>query len=428
VTLKVTAPPRPALRVATAVTLAVIMVYAAAVAGILVLVSQKLVHQTDGHLGVHLIDYRQASAMRSPASVRLEADGPPVYLWRVSSLDAVVATSTGAPSLPMEILAAKRSVALTAAMSGRDFRFAQIALADGSRVFAAESLTGGYEVQSVLLKSALLVSPVLLVGVFASAFGIWRRASKPIEDSRRRELEFTANASRELRTPLTAIQSTVELALAAPGTAGGYRRALQAVAGESVHLRRSVEDLLWLARLESEPPASQTEVVDVVAVARRCAAHYEPIVRAEHVLLNVELTDDGAAQIVAVGGWLDRLVSVLLENAIRCANAPGQVLLRIDSSRRGVSLTVAHDGPAIPLAARGRSFHRFWRIDENAGEDAGLGTAIADAVVRSTHGQWMVDASTLPVASVTVNWPRLRSAGGGNCAHLRRGRFGRFVR
>jgi two-component system, OmpR family, sensor histidine kinase QseC len=103
------------------------------------------------------------------------------------------------------------------------------------------------------------------------------------------------------------------------------------------------------------------------------------------------------------------LIGVLLDNATRYAKSPGQVVIVVDSSSGNVALTVADDGPGIPVAERPRLFDRFHRVEENGGQGAGLGLAIADAVVRTTHGRWSVGESTLGGARMTVTWPRVRT-------------------
>jgi signal transduction histidine kinase len=264
-------------------------------------------------------------------------------------------------------------------------------------------------VRSVLLTSALVVSPFLLVGVFVCAFIIGRAASRPIERARLRQLEFTADASHELRTPLTVVEAEVGLALATDRTASGYRDALQRVSGETQRLRRIVEDMMWLARFDSQPPAPQAAVVDVTTVARQCADRFAPVAQARNLQLTVNLTGLDLAHVAAAPDWVDRLIGVLLDNATRYANSPGRIAVTVACTASHVALTVADDGPGIPVAERTRLFDRFHRIDETGSEGAGLGLAIADAIVSSTHGRWTVGDSDLGGARLTVTWPRHRS-------------------
>jgi two-component system sensor histidine kinase CiaH len=407
--MKTGVPLRPALRVATSATAAVALCYVLIVAGILMLASNKFLRETDGRLSDLLGEARQlpTAELLAKASVH-DADDPPAYVWEVSG-GAVTATSAGAPALPSTLLNGSQARYRSVSVAGHAFRFESARQPDGSTLYAAESLVQQHHVRSVLFTFALALSPLLLAGVFTSAFVIGRSASKPVERARIRQLEFTADASHELRTPLTVIEAEVGLALVTERSASGYRDALQRVSGETHRLRKIVEDMLWLARFDSEPPPPRTELVDVTTVVQQCADRFEPVVKSRNIQLDIEVSADAPALVAAAPEWLDRLIGVLLDNATRYAKSPGRVVVRVDGSSGHVALTVSDDGPGIPLAERQRLFDRFRRIEDNGGEGAGLGLAIADAVVRSTQGRWAVGESALGGARMTVIWPRPRS-------------------
>ena len=409
--MKAAAPTRRALRVALAATVAVAICYFAIVAGIVLFVSKNLLHETSTHIAAQLSNAQllTGSELGSRDTILHDADDPPVYFWQLSATNVVTAASAGAPQLPASLVAHRSVLPRTVSIDGRRFLFSSIRRQDGSQLIAAESLLQQSHVRSVLLTSALVVSPFLLVGVFVCAFIIGRAASTPIERARLRQLEFTADASHELRTPLTVVEAEVGLALATDRTASGYRDALQRVSGETHRLRRIVEDMMWLARFDSHPPAPQAAVVDVTTVARQCADRFAPVAQSRNLQLSVNLTGLDLAHVAAAPEWVDRLIGVLLDNATRYANSPGRIAVTVACTASHVALTVADDGPGIPVAERARLFDRFHRIDETGSEGAGLGLAIADAIVSSTHGRWTVDDSDLGGARLTVTWPRHRS-------------------
>jgi signal transduction histidine kinase len=408
--MKAAAPTRRALRVALAATVAVAICYFAIVAGIVLFVSKNLLHETSTHIAAQLSNAQllTGSELGSRDIILHDADDPPVYFWQLSATNVVTAASAGAPQLPAGVVA-HSPMPRTVSIDGRRFLFSSLRRQDGSQLIAAESLLQQSHVRSVLLTSALVVSPFLLVGVFVCAFIIGRAASRPIERARLRQLEFTADASHELRTPLTVVEAEVGLALATDRTASGYRDALQRVSGETQRLRRIVEDMMWLARFDSHPPAPQAAVVDVTTVARQCADRFAPVAQSRNLQLSVNLTGLDLAHVAAAPEWVDRLIGVLLDNATRYANSPGRIAVTVACTASHVALTVADDGPGIPVAERARLFDRFHRIDETGSEGAGLGLAIADAIVSSTHGRWTVGDSDLGGARLTVTWPRHRS-------------------
>jgi len=404
-------PIRPALRVALAATLGVAIAYFAIVAGIVVLVSNNLLHETNVRVAEQLSNAKliSLSELSSGDRVRHDADDPPVYFWQVSSTHTVLAASAGAPQLPVDVLTRSHGFPRTASIDGTNFRFGSVSRPDGTQLIAAESLAQQAHVRSVVLTYALGVSPLLLAAVFVCAFIIGRSASKPVERARVRQLEFTADASHELRTPLTVIEAEVGLALTTQRTATGYRDALERVSGETHRLRRIVEDMLWLARFDSEPPPPRAEIVDLTTLARQCADRFAPVVQSRNIELTVNLIGPDLAHVAAAPEWVDRLIGVLLDNATRYANSPGHIAVTVACTASHVTLTVADDGPGIPVGERDHLFDRFHRLDETGGQGAGLGLAIADAIVRSTHGRWTVSDSTLGGAGMTVTWARQRS-------------------
>jgi hypothetical protein len=107
--------------------------------------------------------------------------------------------------------------------------------------------------------------------------------------------------------------------------------------------------------------------------------------------------------------WLDRLVGVLLDNACKYSPEGGTVRVSVGDEGSRVRLTVDDSGPGIPPEARARAFDRFHRATDQ-GSGAGLGLAIADAIVRATKGHWKIGSSPAGGSSMTILWPRTFAA------------------
>jgi signal transduction histidine kinase len=244
---------------------------------------------------------------------------------------------------------------------------------------------------------------VLLAAVFVGALAIGLEAAAPVERARRRLQEFTADASHELRTPLTVIEAEIELAAASPPGAGD-REALGHVARESRRLQRIVEDLLWLARTDAAPPPPAPAPADLVRTVDGCAERFRAVAESRGIGLSVVHLGDGA-WVEAAADHLDRLAGTLLDNACRYAPGHGTVQASVGEVGGRAVLRVEDSGPGIPPKERSQLFDRFRRATDVPG-GAGLGLAIADAVVRSTGGRWRVGDSTLGGALMEVSWRR----------------------
>jgi two-component system OmpR family sensor kinase len=165
-----------------------------------------------------------------------------------------------------------------------------------------------------------------------------------------------------------------------------------------------VEDLLWLARADGRPPEEQADhVVDVAAVGEACLSRFRAVADAASVTLTGRIDRGTPLPIRADTDSVDRLVSVLLDNACRYAGAGGSVELGVVSRGGRVVLTVDDSGPGIPEDHRHLVFDRFHRADDMPG-GTGLGLAIADAVVRNSGGAWSVGSAPLGGARMEVSW------------------------
>jgi signal transduction histidine kinase len=396
-----------AARVALAASLLIGVVYAGCVTVLDRAVAARLVAAVDGRLQERLADVREAG-VATATSGRDEdddADQPPVYLWRVTPGRPAAALSAGAPRLPPATVRWLRS-AQTAGLRSATFRLDSMRY-HGALLVAGQSLAEIDHIEAMLGVGEALAGPVLLLAVFIGSLVIGWRALSPVEQSRQRQLEFTADASHELRAPLTVIAAETSIALAARRTATEYRSALTRIEGESDRLRRIVEDLLWLARFDSQPPPPGAEPLDLATIAGGCADRFRPVARSQST--DIRLAGDTAdlAWIRAPHEWIDRLAGVLVDNACRHAGPDGTVLISVSQRASRVSLTVEDSGPGIAPEERDRLFDRFHHAVGQPG-GAGLGLAIANSIVRSTSGQWRIGDSPLGGALLSVSWRRAR--------------------
>jgi signal transduction histidine kinase len=379
--------------------------------------ANHLLAQVDAHLSEQLTDASHRgdlSAQPDGVADNRDIEAAPIVLWRVGSPGHTVTLSDGAPAL--STAAWSRDGQPTTANLGRiSFRLLAIR-ASGGWLVAGQSLADTKHVESVLAAAEIIAGPILVIAIFLGALVIGLKASDPVEQARRRQLEFTADASHELRTPLSVIEAEVNLALGtshrAPrqDDASRYHDTLERVGRESARLRRIVEDLLWLARSDSEPPPPGHEPVDLTTIAEGCADRFSGIARAKDIALSVRSEGDEHAWINAPPEWVDRLTGVLVDNACRYAGPAGTVRIQVAAIGNRVSLSVSDSGPGIPPAEQPRLFDRFHRATDE-GTGAGLGLAIADEVVRSTGGRWRVGDAPEGGAHLEVSWHRAHPRG-----------------
>ena len=392
-----------AARVAAVTTGVIAVVYVVVVLVLDVLVGHRLTGDIDQRLTERLSDARHQSLPLRAEAGRDDRDPneAPVLLWTAPSAGPTVAVTPNAPSLPRG--AWSTSHPTTANLGSGTFRLAATPL-NGQWVVAGQSLSQATHVRGVLIASEILVGPVLLAALYFGSLAIGLKASEPVERARRRQLEFTADASHELRTPLSVIEAEVGLALSNQRDASYYRGSLERIAGEGKRLRRIVDDLLWLARFDSEPPPPGDEPVDLLTIAQDCAARFDAVATTRELRLSVEHRGTTPASIKAPPDWIDRLLGALIDNACRYSRIGGAVRVVVGQSGARAFCAVEDSGPGIPPDERALLFDRFHRATDQPG-GAGLGLAIADSVVRSTGGRWSIGDAPTGGARMQVSWP-----------------------
>ncbi len=392
-------------RVALGATAVVAAMYLAVAVGVFVVVTNVLTAQLDERLARDLARIEEAPGGLPPPG-GFEAPppdrpfGPTLLVWTILPDGTVLANTAGA-ELPSDVVAV--TTPTTVSIGGEDVRVSG-GTAGANHVVVGQRTAEVRSTQQTVLLAELVTGPVLLVLVFLGAVTIGRRVAAPIERARRRQLEFSADASHELRTPVSVIEAQTSLSLAGARDPEGDRRAFERIDRESRRVRRILDDLLWLARFDALRGAPGAEPVDVAVMASATADRFGVIAEARGIAISVEAGRGN--HIVAVPpDWLDRLLGVLVDNA--CKFAPDGSAVRITAGDEGGRVTVAVEdaGPGIPAEERDRVFDRFHRAGATGG-GAGLGLAIADGIVRATHGRWTVGGSSLGGTRMAVSWPR----------------------
>jgi signal transduction histidine kinase len=248
---------------------------------------------------------------------------------------------------------------------------------------AEEVAAGRYDQQ-------LDISAPAEVARLAASFNSMARQVKATLQSQQ---DLVANVSHDLKTPLTSIQGFSQALL--DGTASdeaARERAAAVIHEEASRMRRLVDDLLDLARLEAGQVALAREPVAMGELLRACATRFAPLSERSNVTMDVEVP----AALPTVVGDADRLGQVfgnLVDNALKHARGGsdgGRVVLRAEQQTDFVVCSVTDNGPGIPAEDLSRIFERFYQVDKSRTRlkgGAGLGLAIAQEIVHAHGGQ-----------------------------------------
>lgn len=223
-----------------------------------------------------------------------------------------------------------------------------------------------------------------------------------LERSFEAEKQFTADASHELRTPVSIIQGACEYGLKYDETPEERRETLTMIHRQAVRMSSLISQLLRMTRLEQGTELARLERVDLGELVRSLCReqNYDP------QRLCLELEEGVTAQ--ADPALLSRLIQNLVENAFKYGRAGGHVWVSVAQGEEEILLSVRDDGVGIPAQEQDKVWQRFYRVDQSRGEDSGTGLGLA--MVRQialAHGGHMTLESVPGVGSnFTLHLPR----------------------
>lgn len=227
-----------------------------------------------------------------------------------------------------------------------------------------------------------LAAFLLLLGVSAI---LARWATAPVERAWSQQRQFLSDASHELKTPLTVILSNAELLSALP-LEERPARWTDNILSESHQMKNLVEEMLTLARADNLAVPPVLAEVSLSETAEDCALAFEPVAFEAGKPLEYQVAE--GVSVLGDGDKLRRLVSILLDNAVKYGAEGGTITLTLEKTDRQARLTVANPGEPIPAEQLGRLFERFYRADASRGEKSGfgLGLSIASVIAQEHKG------------------------------------------
>ena len=347
-----------------------------------------------------------------PSSDRSEDNGRliPIFLVCVDgSGQPQEVTAAGGSSVPQEVLSQAVEQALA---SGQDkgvleelgLRFRLRDTQRGTRI-AFSDMSWERASLTRLALTSLLAGLASMVCFFLISLLLSRLALRPVERAWKQQNQFLADASHELKTPLTVILANAGIVLSHPGQpVEDNRKWLEYIQEEARRMKSLVEDLLFLARNDAAGlPAASVNFSDLT---EGCVLRFESVAFEQ----KVDLDSQVASGLILTGdrAGLERLVMILLDNAIKYAGAGGRARLRLERQQDRAVLTTTNSGPPIPPEHLPHLFERFYRADSSRSRDQGgygLGLSIAQAVARSHRGSISVHSDTARGTVFTVCLP-----------------------
>jgi heavy metal sensor kinase len=228
-----------------------------------------------------------------------------------------------------------------------------------------------------------------------------------IETAFLRVTQFTADASHELRTPVSLIRTEAELALRRSRGEDEYKESLRHILLEAERTTSLIEQLLALARADSGSETLHIEPVDLRPMMRSVVDGWQQV----STIRNLQFISNIHEQTTFVMGdetLLRRLADILLDNAFKYTPSLGSVRLSLEQRAETAVITVWDSGVGIAKEDQGKIFERFYRVDKARSRDqggTGLGLAIAQWIVAQHRGSITVESRPGEGATFRIELP-----------------------
>ncbi len=275
--------------------------------------------------------------------------------------------------------------------------------------FLRRDFKGGYKIaladrsqeQSNLyfqIRMYLFGSLVLLVIAFIIIWFMSDRAIAPVSKSIQDQKRFIADASHELKTPVTVILANTDILESDPSkTIGERKKWIDSTKSEANRMTNLVNEMLYLARADAGiTPQLNFQKVNLSDIVDDCVLTCESLAYENHVHLQAKIANN--VFIVGDEGKLKQIIMVLIENAMKYVDKGGSIMVSLHAFpvQRAVKVSVVNSGTPIPAEKIPHLFDRFYRADEARTREKGgygLGLSIAQNMVQLHHGTIGVDYS-----------------------------------
>jgi heavy metal sensor kinase len=229
-----------------------------------------------------------------------------------------------------------------------------------------------------------------------------------IESAFLRITQFTADASHELRTPISLIRTEAELTLRRPRADAEYKESLRHILMEAERTTALIEQLLSLARADSGREALDLKPVDLRQTLGNLIDGWRQVATMRNLQFSAKV--DADIFVLGDGTLLRRLADILLDNAFKYTPSPGVVHLALETRGENAVISVVDSGVGITEEDQHKIFERFYRVDKARGRSnggAGLGLAIAQWIVTQHRGLIAVESRPGQGSTFSVELPMI---------------------
>lgn len=275
-------------------------------------------------------------------------------------------------------------------------------MAHSKIIFADNSFISGS------LRTSVIISVLMLTGAMAVIFliSLWLSglAVKPVKRAWEQQKQFVADASHELKTPLTVILANNNIMMShKDSTVADERQWLESTEEEANHMKKLIDNMLFLAKSDAGETKVQLSTVDFSEMAEACALNFEPVAFEKEIMIDTDI--ESGITLEGDATQLNQLVHILVDNAVKYADSGTTVTIRLQKHGDRVEFSVNNKGTPISKEDIEHIFDRFYRAEKSrTTKGYGLGLSIARRITEGMNGKILVESNKENGTTFTVRF------------------------
>lgn len=275
-----------------------------------------------------------------------------------------------------------------------DIAHCKIAFASNSEIYSNLQKT-------IFISAGLFVGSMIVI--FLISLGLSGLAVKPVKEAWEKQKQFVANASHELKTPLTVILANNNIMMSHTDSFENERKWLESTEEEAQHMKQLIDQMLFLAKSDAGENRVQFNDVNFSEIVEGSSLNFEPVAFEKNVVINAEIVPD-----ITLNGnslQLNQLAHILIDNAVKYSDSNSAVKISLKKRGDTVEFAVNNIGSVISNDDIEHIFDRFYRAEKSrTTKGYGLGLSIAQNIVHNMNGKLSVQSNEIDGTTFTATF------------------------
>ncbi|MDO4467359.1 MAG: HAMP domain-containing sensor histidine kinase [Bacillota bacterium] len=256
-----------------------------------------------------------------------------------------------------------------------------------NRIYMLDNTMNFEVARNTLFYSFISCILAWIVLYFLSKFTI-QRLLKPVEESIQNQQRFISDAGHELKTPISVISTNASVL----ENEIGRNKWLSYIVKETEQMEYLVKELMTLSQMEDNSKLEIRESFDVSKCILKACLPFESLAFESNMKLDMQIQEN--IQFIGDSNKFNQLVTIFLSNALKYGKEQGEIRIKLYEQNKKIILSIYNTGQGVSEEEKTKIFERFYRVDKARSRKEGshgLGLSIAQAIVKSYHGQILVN-------------------------------------